>query len=200
MKEAHSLVFDRAGDLYICDIGNQRIRKIDMKAGTISTFSGTGEKKPAPDGAPIAGTPLSGPRALDVDRDGNLWLALREGNALYRLDLRGGTLHHIAGTGKPGFTGNGGPAKSATLAGPKCVSVALDGNVYIADTESHSIRMVDRATGDLQLIAGTGAKGNGPDGDPLACQFARPHGVFVDKDGAIYIGDSESHRVRVIRR
>ena len=200
MKEPHSLVFDHAGDLYICDIGNNRVRKIDTKSGTISTFAGTGEKKPTPDGAPIAGTPLSGPRALDVDRDGNLWLALREGNALYRLDLRGGTLHHIAGTGKSGFTGNGGPAKSATLSGPKCVSVAPDGNVYIADTESHSIRMVDRATGNLQLIAGTGAKGNGPDGDPHACQLARPHGVFVDKDGAIYIGDSENHRVRVIRR
>ena len=171
-----------------------------MKSGTISTFAGTGEKKPAPDGAPISGTPLSGPRALDLDRDGNLWLALREGNAIYRLDLRAGTLHHVAGTGKSGFTGNGGPAKSATLSGPKCVSIAPDGNVFFADTESHSIRMIDLARGTVDIVAGTGTKGDGPDGDPLACQLARPHGVFVDKDGAIYIGDSENHRVRVIRR
>ncbi|MES2573272.1 MAG: hypothetical protein V4710_24840, partial [Verrucomicrobiota bacterium] len=68
MKEPHSIGFDRAGDLYICDIGNHRIRKVAMKSGIITTFAGTGEKKPTPDGAPIAGTPLNGPRALDFDR------------------------------------------------------------------------------------------------------------------------------------
>jgi DNA-binding beta-propeller fold protein YncE len=199
LNQPHSLVFDHTGNLYVCDIGNHRVRKIDMKTGTISTFAGTGEKKPTPDGAPISGTPLSGPRALDVDRDGNLWLALREGNALYKLDLKAGALRHIAGTGKQGFTGNGGPAKAATLSGPKCVSIAPDGNIYFADTESHSIRMIDVGRGTIELIAGTGAKGDGPDGDPLGCKLARPHGVFVDKDGAIFIGDSENHRVRVIR-
>ncbi len=199
-NQPHSLVFDRDGDLYICDILNHRIRRIDMKSGTISTFAGTGEKKPAPDGAPIAGTALSGPRALDIDRDGNLWLALREGNAVYKLDLKAGVLRHMAGTGKPGFTGNGGLALAATLSGPKCVSIAPDGNVYLADTESHSIRMIDLAKGTIELIAGTGAKGDGPDGDPLKCQLARPHGVFVDRDGTLFVGDSEAHRVRILRR
>ena len=196
LNQPHSLVFDQAGDLVVCDIGNNRLRRIDMKTGTISTFSGSGEKKPTPDGALIADTPLSGPRALDVDGDGNLWLALREGNAIYRLDVRAGKLHHVAGTGKSGFTGNGGPAKSATLSGPKCVSVAPDGDVYFADTESHSIRRLDLARGTVELVAGTGVKGDSPDGS----QLARPHGIFVDKDGAIFIGDSENNRVRVIRR
>ena len=59
--------------------------------------------------------------------------------------------------------------------------------------------MIDLKKGTLELVAGTGAKGDGPDGDPLACQFARPHGVFVDRDGAIFVGDSEAHRVRVLR-
>ena len=199
MNEPHSIGFDRAGDLYICDIKNHRIRKVDMKTGVNSTFAGTGEKKPTPDGAPIAGTPLNGPRALDFDRDGNLWLALREGNAVFKLDLAAGVIHHIAGTGKQGFTGNGGPAKEATLSGPKGLSVGPDGNVYLADTESHSIRVIDVKTGTLSLLAGTGARGNGPDGDPLKCQLARPHGVFVDRDGAVFIGDSEGHRVRVLR-
>lgn len=200
MNEPHSIGFDRAGDLYICDIKNHRIRKVDMKTGVISTFAGTGEKKPTPDGAPIAGTPLNGPRALDFDRDGNLWLALREGNAVFKLDLAAGVIRHIAGTGKQGFTGNGGPAKDATLSGPKGLSVGPDGNVYLADTESHSIRMIDVKTGTLSLLAGTGVRGNGPDDDPLKCQLARPHGVFVDGDGAVFIGDSEGHRVRVLRR
>ena len=198
--EPHSIGFDRAGDLYICDIKNHRIRRVDMKTGTISTFAGTGEKGPTPDGAPITGTPLNGPRALDFDRAGHLWLALREGNAVFRLDLATGRIAHIAGTGKQGFTGNGGPAKKATLSGPKGISIAPNGNVYLADTESHSIRMIDVQRGTIDIIAGTGAKGDGPDGDPLQCKMARPHGIFVDADGTVFIGDSEAHRVRVIRR
>jgi DNA-binding beta-propeller fold protein YncE len=200
MNEPHSIGFDRAGDLYICDIRNHRIRKVDMKTGTISTFAGTGEKKPTPDGAAIAGTPLNGPRALDFDRDGNLWLALREGNAVFKLDLKTKKLHHVAGVGgKPGFAGNGGPAKAAVLGGPKGLAIGPDGQVYLADCESHSIRRINLQTGVIELLAGTGERGDGPDGDPLKARLARPHGVFVDADGAIYIGDSEAHRVRVLR-
>lgn len=199
MKQPHSIAFDPAGNLYICDILNHRVRKVDPKTGVISTFAGTGEKKFTPDGADITGTPLNGPRAIDFDRSGNLWLALREGNAVYRLDPAAGTLHHVAGTGKSGFSGNGGPAKTATLSGPKGLSIGPDGNVYLADTESHSVRMIDLKRGTLELIAGTGKKGDGPDGAPLSCEMNRPHGIFVDADGAVYVGDSETHRVRVIR-
>jgi streptogramin lyase len=200
LKQPHSIGFDREGDLYICDILNNRIRKVNMKTGLISTFAGTGEKKAVADGAPVAGSPLNGPRALDFDSEGNLWLALREGNVVLKLDLSKQSIHRVAGTGKQGFAGNGGPASEATLSGPKGLSIGPDGNVYLADTESHSIRMIDLKTGTLQLIAGTGVRGDGPDGDPLACKFARPHGIFVDRDGAVYVGDSENHRVRVIRR
>lgn len=200
MSQPHSIQFDARGDLYICDILNHRIRKVEMKTGIITTFAGTGEKKPTPDGAKITGTPLNGPRAIDFDRQGNLWLALREGNAVYKLNLKTATIHHVAGTGQKGFTGNGGAAKLATLSGPKGISLGPDGNVYLADTESHSIRMIEVRSGTLKLIAGTGERGDGPEGNPLQCKMARPHGVFVDRDGAIYIGDSETHRVRVVRR
>ncbi len=199
-RQPHSIQLDRAGSLYVCDTLNHRIRKVDLGTGVISTFAGTGEKKAATDGAPIAGTPLHGPRALDIDAHGQLWLALREGNAVYRLDVAAGTLHHMAGTGKAGFTGNGGPARLATLSGPKGLSLGPDGNVYLADTESHSIRMIDVQKGTLELVAGTGQKGDGPEGNPLTCKMARPHGVFVDADGTVYIGDSEAHRVRAVRR
>ena len=201
LSEPHSIIFDRAGDLYICDIKNHRIRKVTMKTGVITTFAGTGERKPTPDGAKISSAPLNGPRALDVDADGNLWVALREGNAIYKTDLRASTLHHMAGIGgKPGFAGNGGPAKEALLGGPKGISVGPDGMVYFADTESNSIRYIDTRKGTVELLAGTGVKGNGPDGDPLKCQLARPHGIFVDTDGAVYIGDTDNDRVRTIRR
>ena len=200
LNQPHSIQFDSHGDLFICDILNHRIRKIAMKTGVITTFAGTGEKLPTPDGAKFANAPLFGPRAIDFDKQGNMWLALREGNMIYKLDLNAGTMHHIAGTGKKGFGGNGGPAKEADLSGPKGLSIGPDGNVYFADTESHSIRMIDLRRGTIEVIAGTGEKGDGADGAPLQCRMSRPHGVFVDRDGAIFIGDSEAHRVRVLRR
>ncbi len=198
-KQPHSIQFDPVGDLFICDIANHAIRKVDMKTGVISTFAGTGKAGPTPDGAPIAGTPLNGPRSLDFDAAGNLWLATREGNQVFKFDLKAGKIQHVAGTGKKGFTGHGGPAKEATLSGPKGISVAPNGNVYLADTESHSVRMVDVKKSTLELIAGTGEKGDGPEGDPLKCQLARLHGLWVDRDGSIFIGDSEANRVQVIR-
>lgn len=200
LKQPHSIQFGADGNLYICDIGNHVIRKVDMKTGAISTFAGTGKAGPTPDGAPIEGTPLKGPRSLDVDKDGNFWLATREGNQVFKLDMKSGKYQHIAGTGKAGFNGNGGPAKLADLKGPKGIAIDADGNAWLADTESHSVRMVDAKTGNLELIAGTGEKGDGPDGDPLGCKMARLHGIFVDADGAVYIGDSEAHRVRVLRK
>lgn len=199
LKQPHSLQFDEAGDLYICDIGNHVIRKIDMKTGIISTFSGTGKPGPTPDGSPIAGTPLKGPRSLDFDTEGNLWLATREGNQVFKFDLKENKIHHKAGTGKSGFTGNGGPALEATLSGPKGIAIDANGDVWLADTESHSIRVLRQKSGVLDLVAGTGAKGDGPDGDALNCKMARLHGIFVDKDGSVYVGDSEAHRVRVLR-
>jgi streptogramin lyase len=198
LNQPHSIQFDPVGDLFICDIGNHRIRKVEMKTGMISTFAGTGERTATRDGAKISGAPLNGPRAIDFDNVGSLWLALREGNSLYKFDLKAGIIHHVAGTGQKGFTGNGGPAKQATLSGPKGLSIAPNGSVYLTDTESHSIRMIDVKRGTIELIAGTGERGDGPDGDPLKCKLSRPHGVFVDADGKIFVGDSEAHRVRVI--
>jgi streptogramin lyase len=200
MSAPHSLVIDSRGDILVCDILNHRVRKVDMKTGTISTYAGTGEKKTSPDGTALGAASLHGPRALAFGSDGTLWLALREGNALLKIDTKAGTFRRVAGTGKPGFTGNGGPALAATLSGPKGAATDAKGNVYLADTESHSIRMVDIAKGTLELLVGDGKKADGPDGDPLKCRLARPHGVFVDADGAVFIGDSENHRVKVLRK
>src|SRR5579872_2071169 len=199
LREPHSIAFAPDGALLICDIGNLRIRRLNLKTGIIDTWAGTGEKKPAPDGAPLQGTPLSGPRAIAFDRHGNLYLALREGNAVYRIDVRAGRIYHFAGTGEKGYSGNGGPALQAKLSGPKGISCAPNGDVYIADTESHTIRRIDPKTGIIITVVGTGERGDGPDGDPLHCRLSRPHGVFVASSGVIYIDDSESHRVRVLR-
>jgi DNA-binding beta-propeller fold protein YncE len=200
LHEPHSIAIDPEGNLYVADIRNHRIRMVEARTGIIRTFAGTGERKTGKDGSRYEAAPLNGPRALDFDRSGGLWVALREGNAVYRLDRALGTMHHEAGTGKAGFTGNGGPAKAATLSGPKGIAVGPDGNIYLADCESHSIRLLDRKRGTVELIAGTGERGDGPDGaDPKKCKLARPHGVFVDADGTVFVGDSEAHRIRAIR-
>ena len=204
LNQPHAIQIDPHGEgLYVCDIGNHRVRIVNSRSKDITTFLGDGTRQPTPEerigyGEPI---PVSGPRAIDFDADGNLWLALREGNAVYTINMNGPVrrIRRVAGTGKQGFTGNGGPALDATLSGPKGLAVGPDGNVYLADTESHSVRMIDVKRGTLELIAGTGEKGDGSDGDALKCRFARPHGIFVDTDGAVYVGDSENHRVRVIR-
>lgn len=198
LKQPHSITLDNRGRLFICDIGNHRIRVVDLKSGVIDTFAGTGQGKPTPDGAPLAGTPLNGPRALDFDGRHSLYLALREGNAVYRIDLETKTLHHLAGTGKKGYTGDGGPAKKADLSGPKGIALAPNGDVFLADTESHTIRVIRSATGNIETAIGDGQRGDGPSGDPLKCRMARPHGVFVDAAGRVFVGDSEVHRVRML--
>jgi DNA-binding beta-propeller fold protein YncE len=198
-RQPHSIALDGRGGLLVCDIGNHRIRRIDLTTGVIETWAGTGERKPTPDGAPLQGTPLNGPRAIDVDPDGNLYLALREGNAVYRIDRKQGRIFHVAGTGEKGSSGDGGPAKSARLNGPKGIAWAPGGRLYIADTENHVIRRIDLSSGVISTVLGTGERGDGPDGDPLRCRTARPHGVFAAPDGTLYVGDSETHRVRVLR-
>ncbi|MDA7915709.1 SMP-30/gluconolactonase/LRE family protein [Verrucomicrobia bacterium] len=199
LNKPHSLQFGPKGRLFICDTGNHRVRVVDMKTGIIRTLSGTGKREFTKDGAPFKGQPLNGPRTMDFDLMGNLWLALREGNQVFKLDMKRGTIHHVAGTGKKGMTGNGGLAKYATLAGPKGICVAKNGDVLLADTESHTIRVVVASTGMIHQVCGTGSQANGPDGDPLKCGLGRPHGVWIDDDGAIWIGDSLSHRIRVLR-
>ena len=198
LREPHSIAFDKDGNLLICDIGNHRLRRVNMKTGVIDTIAGNGEARDPRDGGPYRGAPLNGPRAVDVDRAGRIYLAVREGNAVYRLDPDG-AIHRIAGTGERGYSGDNGPALSARLAGPKGISwSAADDSLYLADTENQVIRRVDLRTGIITTIAGNGARGDGPDGDPLQCRLARPHGIHVDPAGVVYIGDSENHRVRRI--
>lgn len=199
LRRPHSIALDEANGLYICDIGNHRIRKVDLMTGVITTFAGTGQQRGTPDGASVSGTPLNGPRAIDY-RAGKLFLALREGNAVYCIDLERMVLRHIAGTGKKGYSGDGGPAKKALLSGPKGIAVAANGDVFFADTESHTIRVIRKHSGTIRTVAGTGVKGDGPDGDPLKCRLNRPHGVFVDAGGRVFIGDSSNHRVRMLTR
>jgi sugar lactone lactonase YvrE len=194
----HSIVVDPTRRfLLICDVGNHRVRRVEFGTGRIETFAGTGDRQPTPDGAPVKGTPLNGPRTMAFDAAGDLYLALREGNAIYRVDRRTLTMHHLAGTGAEGYSGDGGQARQAQLGGPKGLAWSRN-QLYVADTENHVIRAIALNTGVIRTVLGTGQRGDGPESAPGRCALARPHGVCVDARGVLYVGDSEAHRIRIL--
>jgi sugar lactone lactonase YvrE len=198
LRQPHSIAVDPGRRfLLICDIGNHRIRRVEFATGVIDTFAGTGERQATPDGVPLKGAPLNGPRTMAFDSAGDVYVALREGNAIYRVDRKASSLHHVAGTGEQGYSGDDGPARLARLAGPKGLAWSRD-SLYVADTENHVIRTIDLKTGIIRTVLGTGQRGDGPEPDPRRCALARPHGVFVDARGVLYVGDSEAHRIRTV--
>jgi sugar lactone lactonase YvrE len=127
-----------------------------------------------------------------------MYMVLREGNRVLAIDVAQRRLKLLAGTGKTGYTGDGGPAVAATFDRPKGIAYSPEGALYIVDTESHVIRRIDLQRGTIATVAGTGQRGDGPDGDPRACQLARPHGVFIH-GRTMYSGDSENHRIRTMQ-
>ena len=198
LRGPHSIAVDPTRRfLLICDIGNHRIRRVEFATGLIDTFAGTGDRKPTPDGAPLKGTPLNGPRTIAFDSTGDFYLALREGNAIYRIAAKSLILHHVAGTGDQGYSGDGGQARVATLGGTKGLAWGRD-LLYVADTENHVVRQIELKTGLIRTVLGTGQRGDGPEPDPRRCALARPHGVLVDSRGVLYVGDSEAHRIRTL--
>ncbi len=103
----------------------------------------------------------------------------------------------MAGTGEQGYSGDGGQARLARLGGPKGLAWSR-GVLYVADTENHVIREIDLETGIIRTALGTGHRGDGPEPDPRQCALNRPHGVLVDAQGVLYVGDSEAHRIRAL--
>lgn len=200
LRDPHSVVFDGKGHLYIADLGNQRVRKLDLATGIIDTVVGTGKKGFPADGGVALEEPLTSPRAIDVDGD-TLWLVLREGSNLYRIDLDKGTIHFIGGINKPGFKVANGPAKGAAFSGPKGLGVGPDGKIYIVDSGNHMLRSYDPKTGTVAVVCGVVPPKKGFNGDshpPQETQLNNPHGVGFDTNGALFIGDSDNHRVRYV--
>jgi DNA-binding beta-propeller fold protein YncE len=203
LNQPHSIVLDKSDNVLICDINNNRVRKIDARTGVISTFAGTGENAATPDEGGMLTSPIAAPRSIEIAPDGTMYLLLRAGNKVIAMNPAQGRLKRIAGTGEFGYVGDGGPAMDAKFGAPGSAfngpkGIALTDNIlYIVDTENHAIRAIDLRSGIITTVAGTGQRGDGPDGDPLACKMARPHGVCIQARN-IYIGDSENHRIRVL--
>ena len=181
--------------LLVADIGNKRVRCIDLASAVITTIAGNGKGGIPPDGALATDAPLVDPRAVAAGADGSFYILERGGNALRFVDAAG-KIRTVAGTGKTGLSGDGGRALDATLNGPKYVALDRDGSVLIADAENHVIRRYTPADGKIARVAGTGKKGRaGIGGDPLACELARPHGITIAPDGSLVITDSYNDRI-----
>lgn len=201
LRNPHSIALDGRGGLYVADIGNHRIRRIDLETGAIETIAGNGQRQLPRDGQTARGKPVLGPRALFIQGT-TMWVALREGHSVWTLDLAGGRWGHVAGTGQKGFSGDGQPAKTATFNGPKGIAVTPQGDVYVVDTENQAIRKIDAESGLISTVAGGGPTQRGAAGDggsATAAQLDRPHGICLGPDRVIYIGDTLNHRVRRVR-
>jgi DNA-binding beta-propeller fold protein YncE len=185
--------------LYITDLDNRRIRKVDMATKIVTTVAGNGEKGVPKDGEEATKQPLVDPRAHAVDKDGNIWILERGGHALRVVDAKG-KIRTVAGTGKAGM--GTGKALEAALNGPKHLCIDRDGSVLVADTENHRIVRYSPKDGTITPVAGTGKKGKTlGDGDPLKAEFNQPHGVIVHpKTGDVYVSDASNGRVVKIVR
>ena len=186
--------------LYITDVADNRVRAVDLTAGTISTFAGTGASEHAGDGGKAIEAGTFGARAVKVGPDGTVYILERQGSSLRAVDRNTGIITTIAGTTERGYSGDGGPALSAVFDAPKEMAIDRDGSLLIVDTENHAIRRIDRRTGIVTNLAG-GRQGLEGDGGPAeAAGLDRPHGAVVGPDGAVYIGDTNNYRVRKVVR
>jgi DNA-binding beta-propeller fold protein YncE len=196
LAEPNGLALDREHRrLFVADVADNRVRVVDLASGIITTFAGTGKAAHAGDGGSAASADVFGARAVALAPDDSLYVLERQGSSLRR--VRDGIIETVAGTGARAYGGDGHDARHAVFNAPKEMAVDPSGNVFIVDTENHAIRLIDAQTWVVTTIAGTGEAGPGGDGGPAnAASLARPHGALVGPDGAVYIGDSENHRVR----
>jgi len=196
----YCVALDPRGErLYLADLDNRRIRAVELKSGIVTTVAGNGALGVPTDGGEARNSPLVDPRAVAVDASGNVYILERSGNALRAVDPQG-KIRTVAGTGQAGGAGDGGPARQATLRGPKHLCVDRDGSVLIADTDNHRIRRYLPRDGTIVAVAGSGRKGAlGLEGPPERAELNQPHGVCVAPDGALYIADSLNDRILRVR-
>jgi trimeric autotransporter adhesin len=229
LAEPYGVAVDGAGNLVIADTYNERVRVVAastasfygqaMTAGDIYTVAGDGTRGFSGDGGPATSAKLDGPSGVAVDGAGNLVIA-DSGNdrvrvvaastgSFYGQAMTAGDIYTVAGTGKPGFSGDGGPATSAELDRPDGVVVDGAGNLVIADTYNDRVRVVAASTGsfygqamtagDIYTVAGTGKRGFSHDGGQATrAKLDLPQSVVVDGAGNLVIADTNNNRIREV--
>ncbi|HMV82293.1 MAG TPA: BACON domain-containing carbohydrate-binding protein [Blastocatellia bacterium] len=193
---------DGAGNVYICDSGNNRIRKVTAATGVISTIAGNGTAGFSGDGAAGTSAQINTPQNVAVDKNGNVYISDFSNNRIRKVNAADGVISTVAGAGTlcspaGGTCGDGGAATAAFLNGPNNVSVDKDGNLIVSDPGNFRIRKVTVADGKIATIVGTGVQGFSGDGGPaLSAQVSVPVGAITDSVGNLYFSDRGNQRVR----
>jgi sugar lactone lactonase YvrE len=194
LDHPEGLAADAEGNLYVADSANHRIRRISTD-GTITTVAGTGEAGFAGDGGAATRAALNLPNDVAITASGELLIADRANHRIRKVSTNG-TISTIAGTGRAGFSGDGGPAELAVLNEPYGIDVDSQDRVVVADSSNHRIRRIE-ADGTIVTIAGSGIAGfEGNDGPALSARFDSPQEVFVLPNGEIVIGDEHNNVIR----
>jgi DNA-binding beta-propeller fold protein YncE len=203
MNEPYAVVVDKQDNLYIVDRLNAVIRKVDAH-GVITTIAGNGQKGYGGDGGKATEAMLREPNDCHLDGKGGLLIADVADWRIRRVDLKTGVITTFAGTGRVtgriarSDIGDGSKATQAVIVGARAVCVDGKGNTYICEREGNAVRKVD-AHGVITTIAGTGEKGySGDGGDARHATFNGPKGIRCDKDGNVYVVDTENHAIRRI--
>ena len=199
LNDPTSVAVNGAGNLFIADSGNNVVREVDLSTGVISTVAGNATWGYSGDGYAATSAQLNDPTAVAVDAAGNLLIADTCNNAVRKVDLSSGVISTVAGTGTAGYGGDGYAATAAQLNNPTGVAVDSAGDLFIADSGNNVIRQVDRSTGVISTVAGTGTAGYCADGvTATSAQFNGPGGIAVDAAGNLFIADTCNNVVREV--
>ena len=187
------VVADKLGNIYICDFGNNRVRKVSALTGIITTVAGTESDLELKD-------TLRDPVGIAVDGSGNVYIADKGNNRVVKVSASSGKITTVAGGGMCGYNGDGIKATAAQLHSPYDVAVDAHGNIFIADRDNRRVRKVTKSTGIISTVTGTGMTGAIVDDIPaITAHLFYPSSVAVDKTGNLYIGDFFDNRVRKVR-
>jgi len=191
-------VFDAAGNLYFVETGNHVVRKV-TSAGVITTVAGNGVQGFSGDNGPATAAQLDSPAGLALDSSGDLFIADSHNHRIREVSSATGTIATIAGTGAPGFSGDGGPAIAATLDLPTALAFDSSGNLYLADSNNHRVRRIAATTGAITTVAGNGVEAFAGDGGlATVASIDSPNGLALDSSGNLYIADTHNGRVREV--